>query len=332
MQCGASIELQDLWPSLVAAAEALSAERESSGAVVSDATAAGEQSKHASVTSPDASTETRGDSCGDARVDERVDERVDADPGSGVVNEKIFAAEQAAEQTVACSDPDLEFLDHCKLRSAAFLQDDPWRIFRIQADLVQGIEVMTRTLQGRRSTVAVFGSARTETSDPVYAFARETCRLMGERGLAILTGGGHGLMQAANQGARDAGALSIGLNIELPKEQLLNPYCDVSYECRYFFVRKMLFAKYASGFVIFPGGMGTADELFEALTLIQTGKLAKFPVILAGVDYWSPLLDWLRSTVLSEGNISPSDLERLQLLDDPREISEALTRAVESER
>ncbi|MEQ9408287.1 MAG: TIGR00730 family Rossman fold protein [Fuerstiella sp.] len=219
---------------------------------------------------------------------------------------------------------DYEFLDGGPRRPVSFLRDDPWRVLRIQGDTVQGIEVMARALAGRRRAVSVFGSARTSESDPSYHFARETCRRIGTRGFAIITGGGPGIMEAANRGAREAGALSIGLNIEIAHEQQLNPYCDVSYECRYFFVRKMLFAKYARGFLIFPGGFGTIDELFESLTLIQTGKLAEFPVILAGRRYWSPLVDWLRDTMLKRGCISADDLDRFHLLDDPEEIATVL--------
>lgn len=225
--------------------------------------------------------------------------------------------------------PDFEFLDSGVRRPVSFLHDDPWRVLRIQSDTIQGIEIMTRALEGRRRAVTIFGSARTPASDPAYAFARETCRLIGERGFAVITGGGPGIMEAGNRGARDAGSLSIGLNIELPHEQHINPYCDVAYECRYFFVRKMLFAKYARGFVIFPGGFGTSDELFEALTLIQTGKLAQFPVILAGSEFWSPLVDWLRNTMLTSGCISLEDLDRLQIMDDPRQIADTLDQCID---
>ncbi|MDA1016434.1 MAG: TIGR00730 family Rossman fold protein [Planctomycetota bacterium] len=224
------------------------------------------------------------------------------------------------------TNPDFEFLDSAVRRPVSFLQDDPWRVLRIQSDTIQGIDTMARALNGQRRAITVFGSARMPESDSSYAFARETCRRLGEFGFAIITGGGGGIMEAANRGARDAGTLSIGLNIELPHEQQLNPYCDVSYECRYFFVRKMLFAKYAHGFVIFPGGFGTIDELFEALTLIQTERLGDFPVILAGREYWSPLIDWLRESMLAKGCISENDLDRIELLDDPTDIAETLDR------
>ena len=225
--------------------------------------------------------------------------------------------------------PDFEFLDSGVRRPVSFVQQDPWRVLRIQGDAVQGIEVMARALRGQRRAVSVFGGARSHGSDPFSELARDTCRRLGERGFAIITGGGPGMMEAANRGAREAGALSIGLNIELPEEQDLNPFCDVSYQCHYFFVRKMLFAKYARGFVIFPGGFGTIDELFEALTLIQTGKLADFPVILAGSVYWSPLIDWLRDSMLARAYISDDDLGRFELLDDPEVIAETLDRRID---
>ena len=150
---------------------------------------------------------------------------------------------------------------------------------------------------------------------------------MGESGLAIITGGGPGVMEAANRGARDAGALSIGLNIELPFEQGINPYCDIELEFHYFFARKIVFVRYASGFVVFPGGFGTLDELFESLTLIQTGKVRNFPVVLMGSDYWQGLVDWIRERLLAEGKISPPDVDLLRLIDDPAEVRDVLMRA-----
>lgn len=220
--------------------------------------------------------------------------------------------------------PDFEFLDSSVRPCTGFLHEDPWRVFRMQSDTIQGIDVMARALDGVPRSVAVFGSARLPEDDPVYDMTRETCRRLGECGFATITGGGPGVMEAANRGARDAGALSIGLNIDLPHEQHINPFCDVSYTCRYFFVRKMLFAKYARAFVIFAGGYGTMDELFEALTLIQTERLAGFPVILVGGDYWRPLVTWLRSTMYSKGCISEDDLDRFVLVDSPEEVVSTL--------
>jgi uncharacterized protein (TIGR00730 family) len=196
-----------------------------------------------------------------------------------------------------------------------FLHDDPWRVLRIQSDLIQSIETMARALEDSERVVAVFGSARKSASDRYCEHARETCRMLGSKGFTVVTGGGPGIMEAANRGTQEGGGLSIGLNIHLHQEQKPNPYLDVQHECMYFFVRKMMFAKYAHGFVIFPGGYGTMDELFEALTLIQTDKLADFPVILFGSDYWQPLVHWLRDTMYAEGCISHEDLRRIALTD-----------------
>ncbi len=254
---------------------------------------------------------------GDTRVIEATREVV-AEP---VRVDEIFSAGR--------KDPDLEFLDSATRRPIGFLHEDPWRVMRIQSDLVQGIEVMTRALEGRRRSLAVFGSARLPESDPSYQLALETCQRLGERGFAIITGGGPGIMEAGNRGARDAGSPSIGLNIELPHEQRINPYCDASYTCRYFFVRKMMFAKYARGFLIFPGGFGTFDEFFESLTLIQTGKLAQFPVVLVGTQFWQPLVEWLRNTVREMHCIDDQDLQRFRVMDSPEEISEYLDQAID---
>lgn len=229
-------------------------------------------------------------------------------------------AEAESPGTVTLPTPDFEFLDSSIRPGTAFLYEDPWRVFRMQSDTIQGIEVMARALEGHPRSVAVFGSARLPEDDPVYYLARETCRRLGECGFATITGGGPGIMEAANRGARDSEALSIGLNIDLPHEQMLNRFCDVSYTCRYFFVRKMLFAKYARAFLIFAGGFGTLDELFEALTLIQTERLAGFPVILIGRTYWDPLVSWLRSSMYARGCISETDLDRFVVVDSPEEV------------
>ena len=229
-----------------------------------------------------------------------------------------------ASDIVSLPTPDFEFLDSSIRPGTGFLYEDPWRVFRMQSDTIQGIEVMARALEARSRSVAVFGSARLPADDPDYQLARETCRRLGECGFATITGGGPGIMEAANRGARDAEALSIGLNIELPHEQQLNAFCDVSYTCRYFFVRKMLFAKYARAFLIFAGGYGTLDELFEALTLIQTERLAGFPVILIGRAYWNPLVSWLRSSMYARGCISEDDLSRFMVVDSPEEVVRTL--------
>jgi hypothetical protein len=200
---------------------------------------------------------------------------------------------------------------------------DEDRLERITEELRMGFDA----LAGIGAAASFFGSARTTPDDPDYALARETARLVGESGLAVITGGGPGIMEAANLGAKDVGACSIGLNIELPFEQGGNPYCDISLEFHYFFARKIMFMRYASGFVVFPGGYGTMDELFEALTLTQTGKITEFPVILVGSGYWPGLVDWLRERMLAEGNISPDDLELFSIVDDPAEVRDLLMSA-----
>jgi len=205
-----------------------------------------------------------------------------------------------------------------------FTSTDPWRVLRIVGEFVAGFEELSDIY----SAVAIFGSARLAPTDPWYAAAQETARLLGREGFAIITGGGPGIMEAANRGARDVGATSIGLNIELPHEQHANPYIDRGIDFRYFFVRKTMFVKYSSAFIVFPGGLGTFDELFESLTLIQTGKIEHFKVVLMSHAYWSPLLDWLRNTVAAEGKIGPEDLNLMEITDDPRE---AVRIVVESE-
>ena len=176
------------------------------------------------------------------------------------------------------------------------------------------------------AAASFFGSARTPMTTPSTR-SRARPRDVGEKGMAVITGGGPGAMEAANRGARDAGALSIGLNIELPFEQGINPYCDIGLEFHYFFVRKIMFVRYASGFVVFPGGFGTLDELFEALTLIQTDKIREFPVILVGSEYWGGLVSWLRERLLGEGKISPPDMDLFCVTDDPLEVRERLSSA-----
>jgi uncharacterized protein (TIGR00730 family) len=200
---------------------------------------------------------------------------------------------------------------------------DAARLERIQDELERGF----RALAHVGAAASIFGSARTRQDDPEYTQARETARLVGEAGMAVITGGGPGVMEAANRGARDAGATSIGLNIELPFEQGLNSYCDIGLEFHYFFARKIMFVRYASGFVVFPGGFGTLDELFESLTLIQTGKVRNFPVVLVGSDYWCDLIEWIRKRVLAEGKISPADLDLLTVTDDPVEVRDVLMSA-----
>jgi uncharacterized protein (TIGR00730 family) len=200
---------------------------------------------------------------------------------------------------------------------------DAARTERIRDELEEGF----RALAHVGAAASFFGSARTPPDDPEYTLARETARLVGEAGMAVITGGGPGVMEAANRGARDAGALSIGLGIELPFEQELNGHLDIALEFHYFFARKIMFVRYASGFVVFPGGFGTLDELFESLTLIQTGKVRNFPVILVGTDYWRDLFEWLRDRVLAEGKISPHDMDLVTVTDDPAVVRERLMSA-----
>ena len=193
---------------------------------------------------------------------------------------------------------------------------DAWRVFRIMGEFVEGFEEMGDI----GTAVSIFGSARTKPDDPMYQACVETARLLGEAGLSIITGGGPGIMEAANKGAKAAGATSVGCNIELPFEQSANDFIDVSIDFRYFFVRKTMFVKYACGFVIFPGGFGTMDELFEALTLIQTNKVLDFPVVLFGTEYWKGLLDWIEGTMAPEGKIAADDRDILFLTDDPAAV------------
>ena len=204
-----------------------------------------------------------------------------------------------------------------------FTRTDTWRVLRITSEFIEGFDTLATVDKG----VAVFGSARIGPDDPHYEKARETSRLLAEAGFAIITGAGPGIMEAANRGARDAGGRSIGCNIELPFEQGANPYVDTLINFRYFMVRKTMFIKYSVAFIIFPGGFGTLDELFEALTLIQTGKIYQFPVILMGRHYWAGLIRWLQSRVLLEKKISPGDMDLILITDDPAEAASAVVRA-----
>lgn len=197
-----------------------------------------------------------------------------------------------------------------------FTLTDPWRVFRIMSEFVEGFD----TLSHIPPAVAIFGSARAKPDDPSYIAAMETARLLAKSGFAIITGGGPGIMEAGNKGAQEGGNVSIGCNIELPFEQGPNPYLDISLDFRYFFVRKTMFIKYSEAFVIFPGGFGTMDELFEALLLIQTKKVSHFPVILYDSSYWAGLINWIRDSMLTSEKILPEDAGLLLLSDDPQEI------------
>lgn len=205
----------------------------------------------------------------------------------------------------------------------AFTETDTWRVLRIMGEFVAGFE----TLADLGPAVTLFGSARVREGNPQYESAVEVARLLGEAGYAVITGGGPGIMEAGNRGAKKAQAPSIGLNIELPFEQGSNRFVEVPIDFHYFFVRKTMFVKYAQAFVIFPGGFGTMDELFESLTLIQTGKIQNFPVILFGSAYWQGLLTWLRQAMLAERKIGPQDLELLKITDSPAEVLQIIEQA-----
>ena len=207
-----------------------------------------------------------------------------------------------------------------------FTRTDPWRVLRIMGEFIDGFD----TLASVEKAVTIFGSARIGPDDPHYDAAVETARLLAQAGFDIITGAGPGIMEAGNKGARLGGGRSIGCNIELPFEQGANPYVDTLIHFKYFFVRKTMFIKYSVAFVIFPGGFGTLDELFEALTLIQTGKIYRFPVILFGRYYWAGLLRWLQARVLSEGKISEGDLDLMLVTDDPAEAANAIITAYKS--
>jgi uncharacterized protein (TIGR00730 family) len=198
---------------------------------------------------------------------------------------------------------------------ADWVHTDPWRVLRIQSEFVDGFGALAEL----GPAVAVFGSARISEGHEHWAKAEQVGRLLAEEGFAVITGGGPGAMEAANKGAAAADGVSVGLGIELPFESGLNPYVELGVNFRYFFVRKTMFVKYSQGFIVLPGGFGTFDELFEALTLVQTQKVTSFPLVLLGSDYWSGLMAWLRETVLAEGKIGPADLDLITVTDDPEE-------------
>ena len=211
-------------------------------------------------------------------------------------------------------------------RPDEFTHTDPWRVFRIMGEFVEGFDELATLNRG----ISIFGSARSKPDDPDYRAAQETAALLAAEGFAVITGGGPGIMEAANKGAFEAGGLSVGCNIELPFEQRPNQYQTKSLTFKYFFVRKMMFVKYSLGFIIFPGGFGTFDELFEALTLIQTKKIRNFPIILFDSSYWNGLLNWLRDVVLAEGKIGEIDVRMFHVTDSPAEVVEIVTRSQSS--
>jgi uncharacterized protein (TIGR00730 family) len=201
-----------------------------------------------------------------------------------------------------------------------FTHTDPWRIMRMTGEFVEGFDRLAHI----GPAVSIFGSARVRADNPDYAAAREVGRLLAQHGFAVITGGGPGIMEAANHGCKEGGGLSVGCNIQLPFEQGLNSYVDIGMTFRYFFVRKTMFVKYAEGFIIFPGGFGTLDELFEALTLIQTGKVRNFPIVLFNRAYWQGLLDWIKDRALADGMIAPEDLKLLLVTDSPEDAVAAI--------
>lgn len=203
-------------------------------------------------------------------------------------------------------------------------QGDSWRIFRILSEFVEGFEELHEVYPA----VSIFGSARLKPGDPVYEQTQEIARMLAERGYAVITGGGGGVMEAANKGAADGGGRSVGLNIELPMEQRPNHFSNQNLSFRYFFVRKVMFIKYAQAYVVMPGGLGTLDELTEALTLIQTRKIKPFPVIMVGTKFWGPLIDWFKQTLLAEKMISEEDLDIFRVIDDPKEVVKEICRTV----
>jgi len=242
---------------------------------------------------------------------------------------KLQATTRTVDEAIRDSSPVTE--DEKLLQQSGpridFTRTDPWRVMRIMGEFIEGFD----TLASVEKAVTIFGSARIGPDDPHYEAAVETARLLAVAGFDIITGAGPGIMEAGNKGARLGGGRSIGCNIELPFEQGANPYVDTLIHFKYFFVRKTMFIKYSSAFVIFPGGFGTLDELFEALTLIQTGKIYQFPVVLFGRYYWAGLMRWLQSRVLGEGKISGGDMNLMLITDDPAEAAKACITAFDSQ-
>ncbi len=218
---------------------------------------------------------------------------------------------------------DEKFLERPPATRPDFVDSDPWRALRILAEFVEGFDALAAV----GPAVTIFGSARAAAGTPMYELARDIAHKLAASGFAIITGGGPGVMEAANRGCREGGGLSVGCNIELPHEQGLNQYVDLGIEFRYFFARKTMFVKYADGFVILPGGYGTLDEMMEALTLIQTGKIRHFPVILVGSEFFAGFIEWIKATLLGEGMISPEDLDLIQVTDDPKHVVEIMRKA-----
>lgn len=223
---------------------------------------------------------------------------------------------------------DEKFLQGPSTDPTGFTRQDTWRVMRIMSEFIEGFDNLASVTKG----VTIFGSARTHPDDPQYGAAQEVARMLAAEGFAIITGAGPGIMEAANRGAKMVGGKSIGCNIELPFEQGANPYVDTLINFRYFFVRKTMFIKYSNAFIIFPGGFGTLDEAFEALTLIQTGKIYQFPVILFGRHYWAGLIRWIQSRVLGEKKISAADMDLMIMTDDPAEATKIVVDAYQAQQ
>ena len=201
---------------------------------------------------------------------------------------------------------------------------EAWRLFKIMGEFVEGVDALHEI----GPAVSFFGSARIKPADPIYKKAEKLARLFVKHNFAVITGGGGGVMEAANKGAAEAGGTSVGLNIILPHEQVPNPFANIKVDFKYFFIRKVMFVKYATAYIILPGGFGTLDELFEAVTLIQTHRIQPFPLILVGSDYWAGLIGWIKEKLLAEKRISPQDLEILQIMDDPEKIVKAVKKVI----
>ena len=243
--------------------------------------------------------------------------KTDAEPAAYHRGQVIFRGDQIPQTTT-----DQRLLESS--HETDWVHQDPWRVLRIQSEFVEGFGALAEV----GPAVSVFGSARTPRDHPDYAKGEEVGRLLVEAGYAVITGGGPGQMEAANKGAREAGGVSIGLGIELPFEQSMNQYVNLGVNFRYFFVRKTMFVKYAKGFIVMPGGFGTFDELFEALTLVQTHKIEEFPIALVGTKFWGGLLDWISGTVREHGMISAVDPKLLHLTDDPADAVAYMDRSV----
>ena len=238
----------------------------------------------------------------------------DAAAGSEAAPQRVQGPVTLRRSQVEATTTDQRLLD--TRGPSDWVHTDPWRVMRIQAEFVEGFGLLAEL----GKAVSVFGSARTKPGTPEYQKATDIASGLVEAGYAVITGGGPGIMQAANKGAFESGGTSVGLGIELPLEAGLNDYVNIGIEFRYFFVRKTVFMKYSQAFVVLPGGFGTMDELFEALTLVATGKITRFPIVLVGSEYWSGMLDWLKMTMLAEGKIRQDELALLHLADDPDEV------------